>query len=46
VRLTVPPVLGGALIGLEAGGVRVTPEIRKTINASIASVQGLTVKPA
>src|SRR5512134_1735749 len=30
-RLTVPPVLGAAMLGMEAAGVAVTPAIRKTM---------------
>ncbi|MGH8246943.1 MAG: N-acetylglucosamine kinase, partial [Gammaproteobacteria bacterium] len=46
VRLTTPPVVGAAMIGMEAGGVRVTPAIRRTLTTSIASVQSIPVKPA
>jgi N-acetylglucosamine kinase-like BadF-type ATPase len=46
VRLTVPPVVGAAVIGLEAGGTRVTPEIRKTIIASTSSIQGIPLREA
>jgi hypothetical protein len=31
VRLEDPPVIGGAILGLEQGGVVVTPEIRQMI---------------
>jgi hypothetical protein len=41
VRLSVPPVLGAALIGMEAAGVQITPGIRENMTSSIASVQGV-----
>src|SRR5574339_927931 len=35
VRLRVPPVIGAAILGLEAGAVRVTPDIRNRMNETI-----------
>jgi N-acetylglucosamine kinase-like BadF-type ATPase len=40
VRLSVPPVLGAALLGMEVAGVRITPGIRATMTSSIADLQG------
>ena len=37
VRLSVPPVLGAVLIGMEKGGVKDNPEIRKLLADSIRS---------
>jgi len=34
VRLSVPPVVGALLIGMQAGGLQPTPEIRKTLTGS------------
>jgi hypothetical protein len=31
VKLSVPPVVGALLIGMQAGGLQPTPEIRKTL---------------
>jgi hypothetical protein len=34
VRLSVPPVLGALLIGMQVGGLKPTPEIRKTLESA------------
>lgn len=39
VRLTVPPVMGAVVIGMEAFGLRVTPEIRTRIQQSISATR-------
>jgi N-acetylglucosamine kinase-like BadF-type ATPase len=44
VRLTAPPVLGAALLGMEAGGIAITPEIRKTMKESISVVRNISVR--
>jgi N-acetylglucosamine kinase-like BadF-type ATPase len=44
VRLRVPPVIGALMIGMEAGTLRVTPEIRKTINESISILRNISVR--
>ena len=44
VRLNVLPVLGAALLGMEAAGVTATPSIRKNIAASIPSVINTSVR--
>jgi N-acetylglucosamine kinase-like BadF-type ATPase len=41
VRLTVPPVLGAAIIGMETGGINITPAIRAAMSDSITSLQGV-----
>jgi len=40
VRLEVPPVIGSVLIGMEAGGIKPTPSIRKTLKETVLIVQG------
>ena len=44
VRLTAPPVLGAAMLGMEAGGVAITPEIRKTMKESISVLRNISVR--
>jgi N-acetylglucosamine kinase-like BadF-type ATPase len=44
VRLSVPPVIGAVMLGMEAMGFRVTPEIRKTMNQSISAVRNIPVR--
>jgi N-acetylglucosamine kinase-like BadF-type ATPase len=44
VRLRVPPVIGATMIGMEAGSLRVTPQIRETINESISILRNITVR--
>ena len=44
VRLRVPPVLGAAILGLEAGAVRVTPEIRTMMNETISVLRNISVR--
>jgi N-acetylglucosamine kinase-like BadF-type ATPase len=39
VRLTAPPVLGAAMLGMEAAGRPVTPSIRKTMLDTISSIR-------
>ena len=36
VRLSVPPVVGALLIGMQAGGLQPTPEIRKTLTGLLS----------
>ena len=36
IRLSVPPVIGAIMLGLETVGFQITPEIRKTMNESIS----------
>ena len=38
VRLSVPPVVGALLLGMQAGGLQPTPEIRETLTGSSARV--------
>lgn len=44
VRLTVPPVLGAVMLGIEASGMNVTPEIRKRMNESITILRNVSVR--
>ena len=44
VRLQVPPVLGAAILGMEAADVRATPSIRKTMASTISSVRSITLR--
>jgi hypothetical protein len=44
VRLTVPPVIGAVLLGMEASGTSVTPEIRKGMNESISILRNVSVR--
>ena len=44
VRLTAPPVLGAAMLGMEAGGTAITPEIRKTMKESISVLRNISVR--
>lgn len=44
VRLSVPPVMGAALIGMEIGGSRITPAIRARMTASIAAMQSSPIR--
>ena len=44
VRLTAPPVLGAAMLGMEAGGIAITSEIRKTMKESISVLRNISVR--
>jgi N-acetylglucosamine kinase-like BadF-type ATPase len=44
VRLSVPPVVGAMMLGMEADRYRVTPEIRKTVNETISIVRNGSVR--
>lgn len=44
VRLTVPPVTGAVMLGMEAAHCPVTPRIRKTMSASISTVREIAVR--
>ena len=44
VRLTAPPVLGAALLGMEAGNLQLTPAIRKTMVNTISSIRNVIVR--
>jgi hypothetical protein len=44
VRLRVPPVIGAAILGLEAGEVQLTPEIRTTMNETISIMRNISVR--
>ncbi|MEP7133772.1 MAG: BadF/BadG/BcrA/BcrD ATPase family protein [Chloroflexota bacterium] len=44
VRLNAPPVLGAVLLGMEAGGLPVTPVIRKTMADTISLIRNNVVR--
>jgi N-acetylglucosamine kinase-like BadF-type ATPase len=44
VRLSVPPVVGTVMLGMEADAFRVTPEIRKTIKETISVLRNVPVR--
>jgi N-acetylglucosamine kinase-like BadF-type ATPase len=46
VRLSVPPVVGAVILGMEADGYRITPAIRKTVNETISVVRNGSVRQA
>jgi N-acetylglucosamine kinase-like BadF-type ATPase len=46
VRLTVPPVLGAVMLGMEAGGMKVTPDIRRQMKESISVLRKNSVRHA
>jgi N-acetylglucosamine kinase-like BadF-type ATPase len=43
VRLQAPPVIGAVLLGMEAAGHGITPEIRSTLNESVSALRKLPV---
>jgi N-acetylglucosamine kinase-like BadF-type ATPase len=44
VRLRVPPVIGAVILGMEAAGIRATPDVRKTMNESISILRNAPVR--
>ncbi len=44
VRLSVPPVLGAVILGMEAAGVKASPSIRKNIAESIPLIRNTSVR--
>ena len=44
VRLRVPPVIGAVLLGMEAGAMSITPEIRSTLNETITALRNVSVR--
>ena len=44
VRLSAPPVIGAAMLGMEAGRIEITPQIRKTMNESISTIRSVSVR--
>jgi N-acetylglucosamine kinase-like BadF-type ATPase len=44
VRLTVPPVIGAVILGIEASGMSVTPKIRSRMNESISGLRNVSVR--
>jgi N-acetylglucosamine kinase-like BadF-type ATPase len=43
-RLRVPPVVGAALLGMEAATFQVTPEIRKTVSETLSVLRNVSVR--
>jgi N-acetylglucosamine kinase-like BadF-type ATPase len=46
VRLTVPPVVGAVILGMEAGDRKPTASVRKTLNDTISSIRTISVRPS
>ena len=44
VRLSVPPVVGAVILGMEADGFQSTPEIRKTMTETISVLRSASVR--
>jgi len=44
VRLSIPPVAGAVLLGMEAEAFRVTPEVRRTIKETISVLRNVSVR--
>ncbi|HUF00517.1 MAG TPA: BadF/BadG/BcrA/BcrD ATPase family protein [Anaerolineales bacterium] len=44
VRLSVPPVIGAVMLGMEAGTLSVTPEIRSNMNESVSVLRSVSVR--
>jgi N-acetylglucosamine kinase-like BadF-type ATPase len=44
VRLSAPPVIGAVMLGMEAAGMKVTPEIRRTMNDSVSLLRKVSVR--
>ena len=44
VRLRVPPVIGAVMLGMEAAGIKIKPEIRRTMNESISALRKVSVR--
>jgi N-acetylglucosamine kinase-like BadF-type ATPase len=46
VRFNLPPVLGAAMLGMEADGWKVTPSIRKTMTDTISLIKNVSARQA
>ncbi len=44
VRLSAPPVTGAVMLGMEAAGVRVFAEVRRTMHESISTLRSVTAR--
>lgn len=44
VRLSVPPVVGAVMLGMEADAFRITPELRKTVKETISALRNVSVR--
>ena len=44
VRLNLPPVLGAAMLGMEAGGLKITPPIRKTMADTTSLIRNFSAR--
>ena len=44
VRLNVPPVIGAVMLGMEADGFQLTPEVRATIRETTAALRDVSIR--
>jgi N-acetylglucosamine kinase-like BadF-type ATPase len=44
VRLSTPPVVGAAMLGMEAGELSITPEMRRNMKESVAVLRNISVR--
>jgi hypothetical protein len=44
VRLRVPPVIGAVMLGMEASGLRPTPEIRANMKDTVSVLRNVSVR--
>ncbi len=44
VRLSAPPVVGAVMLGMEAVGAKITPEIRKMLKESVSTLRNMAVR--
>ena len=44
VRLRVPPVMGAVILGMEAGGLSVTSQIRNAMNETVSNLRNISVR--
>ena len=44
VRLNVPPVIGAVILGFEAGNIKVSPAMRRTMADTISSIRNVSVR--
>jgi N-acetylglucosamine kinase-like BadF-type ATPase len=44
VRLTTPPVIGAIILGMEAGNIKATTDVRKTMKDSVSSIRNIPIR--
>jgi len=44
VRLSAPPVIGAAILGMEAGGMNITHKIRRNMKESVSALRNISVR--